>query len=282
MEKGVLYIVSTPIGNLKDITLRAIEILKSVDFIASEDTRTSQILLNKLNITSFSSNTKLISYHKFNEKSRVSYFLDLLNNGKNIALISDAGTPCICDPGRILINHLLQEGIKIIPIPGPCAFVTFLSAVQKEDENFIFLGFLPRQDNKQTDLFKQYCSIDLLFYESPNRVLNTLENIAKSRSNNTLVSIGRELTKIHEEILTLNVIDMIKYFNDKKIKGEFIILVHKDNTDSSDNQKDDILIKDHILKLKAQNFSNKDISIILSSLYNLNKNKIYKISLTLN
>ena len=138
-----LYIVPTPIGNIQDITLRAIEILKNVDLIACEDTRVTQKLLNHYNIK-----TKCFSYHKYNEKERINYFLEKLQNGKKIALVSDAGTPMICDPGSIIVTELTQKGYSISALPGACAITTFLSEIPRENEEFTFIGFIPRTEKQ--------------------------------------------------------------------------------------------------------------------------------------
>ena len=163
VEKA-LYIVATPIGNLNDITLRALDVLKNVDIIACEDTRTTSILLNKYSI-----NTKLISYHKFSEKQKSEVILNYLFNDKSIALVSDAGTPLICDPGSTLVDSAIKNGFKIIPIPGPSAIITFLSAVNKEGEDFKFIGFLPRVKNQIIETFLKNKNENLIFYQSPNR-----------------------------------------------------------------------------------------------------------------
>lgn len=267
--KGCLYIVATPIGNLNDISLRAVEVLKLVDIILCEDTRNSQYLLNHYSID----NKKLLSYHKFNEKSRVEDIKRLiLNENKQIALISDAGTPCISDPGRVLINSLSQTDINIIPIPGPCALITFLSATYKNDEAFVFLGFLPRTFEAQKKLILKNCFNDIVFYESANRLLKTLDNIRNILGHDVIVSIGRELTKIYEEIKTDNIENMIDFYKTNILKGELVVMIHKkDNTYDIFN----IDLMNKIEQLKNKGFSKKDIVTILVTLYGFNKNEIY-------
>lgn len=264
-----LYIVATPIGNLNDITFRAVEVLKSVDIILCEDTRNSSHLLNHFQID----NKKLISYHKFNEKSRVENIKRLiLEENKKVALVSDAGTPCISDPGRILVNSLSQEGIKIVPVPGACALVTFLSATYKQDEAFVFLGFLPRNFEAQKKLLLKNSFNDIVFYESANRLLKTLDNIAKIFGEDVVVSVGRELTKIYEQIKTCKVIDLIDFYKTNILKGEIVVIIYKNN---DNNFALDLELLNKIEQLKNKGFSKKDIVSILVTLHGFNKNEIY-------
>ena len=177
MKEYDFYIIPTPIGNLGDISKRAIDTLKSVDIIACEDMRVTQKLLNHFDIK-----TKCISYHKFNEKERVAYFLDLLQSGKTMALVSDAGTPLFCDPGAILVKELRKHNVKITALAGANAVATFLSQISRDNEDFVFTGFLPKTKTQIGNLLSKYKSTDIVFYDSPNRILNTLEtkkNIAK-------------------------------------------------------------------------------------------------------
>lgn len=267
-----LYVVATPIGNKADISARAIDVLKTVDVIACEDCRTSASLLDTFGIT-----TKLVSYHKFNEKQRTQEFLALIEKGQKIALISDAGTPCISDPGRVLVKELFERGVKVTSVPGASAVVTFLSMVPREREEFAFVAFLPRVKGQQSELFLKYRHIDAVFFESANRLVDTLENIKESRGVQTKVAVGRELTKMFEEVIVGTTNDVIEYYNNNVLKGEIVCLVYAD-----DNVDDnDIEIVEHIKKLKALKYSDKDISRILSAIYDVNKNKVYKLSLEL-
>lgn len=261
------YIVPTPIGNLKDITLRAIEVLKAVDVIACEDSRNTQKLLNHYEIK-----TKLISYHKFNERERVNLFLDFLKEGKTIALVSDAGTPLICDPGAVLIEELRENGIKLTSLPGACAVTTFLSQVPKGGEEFTFVGFLPKSNIKIENLLQRFSDTNVVFYESPNRLLKTLDYI-KEFNPNAKVAIGRELTKIFEEIIVDDIQNVIEYYKNNVLKGEIVGMVYKqENTEFSETE-----LLEKINLLKKKNFTTKDISTILAELYGLNKNDIYKL-----
>ena len=259
-----LYCVATPIGNLEDITLRALDVLKNVDIIAAEDTRTTQVLLNKYSIT-----TKLVSYHKFSESSRVDLFLNYLKEGKSIALVSDAGTPLISDPGNVLVEAVLKEGFRVIPISGASAVTTLLSAVSRQDEDFKFIGFIDRTKNKIKETIIKNNHENLIFYESPLRLIDTLEVIFEIYPNKK-VTIARELTKKFEEIITDNIKNIIEYYKNNTLKGEIAVLLHKSI------EEDEIDIDEKIRKLKALKLKDKEISLILSELYDVNKNLIYK------
>ena len=262
------YIVPTPIGNLKDITLRAIEVLKSVDIIACEDSRTTQKLLNHYEIK-----TKLISYHKFNEKERVNLFLNLLSEGKTIALVSDAGTPLICDPGSILLEELKKNDIKVSAIPGACAITTFLSQIPRISDEFAFVGFLPKAEGQIFNLLQKFAHTNMVFYDSPNRLIKTLEYIKKFNPDSK-IAIGRELTKIFEEIVIDSVENVIGYFKTNTLKGEIVAMVYQ-KEDEKVSQSD---IIEKIKLLKQLKFSTKDISRILATLYDVNKNDVYKLT----
>lgn len=260
------YIVPTPIGNLKDITLRALEVLKSVDIIACEDSRNTQKLLNHFDIK-----TKCISYHKYNEKERVAMILDLLNSGKKIALVSDAGTPMICDPGSVLLKELRKHNIEITALPGACAITSFLSQVAREGEDFAFVGFLPKTDNALKKVLLDYKIFNMVFYESPNRLIKTLNTVQEVRPN-TKVAVGRELTKFYEELIIDSAKNLIKHFDENELKGEIVAMIYKDEQSNFEDMNLDKKISD----LSSKGFKSKEIATILSTLYDLNKNEVYK------
>lgn len=216
----MLHIVATPIGNLEDITIRAIETLKNVDMIASEDTRHSGILLKKYDI-----NTPQTSFHAFSDDRKINGLIEDLKAGKNVALISDAGTPGISDPGYVLIKRAVEEGIQVVPIPGPSAFLTALSASGLPVNQFIYLGFLPQKKGRQKllDSLKEE-KRTVVFYESPHRILKTLQELEIKFADRKIV-IGRELTKIHEEFFRGTPAEATKHFSDKKPKGEFVVML---------------------------------------------------------
>ena len=219
------YVVATPIGNLGDITFRAIETLKNVDMILCEDTRTTKNLLNKYEI-----HKPTMSYHAQSKLSKTDKIFELLKEGKNLALVSDAGTPTISDPGAMLISKIkeeLGEEVQVIPIPGVSAVITALSAAGFPTHEFTFLGFLPHKKGRET-LFKEIAGAErtMVFYESPHRILKTLESLNKFCPNKK-VCIARELTKIYEEFETGSPTELLEYLtkNPVKQKGEFTVLV---------------------------------------------------------
>ncbi len=257
------YIVPTPIGNIQDITVRAVEVLKYVDLIACEDTRTTQKLLNHYNIK-----TKSISYHKYNEKERLDFFLKELSEGKKIALVSDAGTPMICDPGAVILPRIIENGYSVTSLPGACAVTTFLSQIPRNSEEFFFIGFIPRTENQIKNIITKYSTQNIVFYDSPERILTTLQIIKKHRGE-IKTALGRELSKLYEEVIIDTPSKLIEYF-EHGIKGEIVCMIYADsNADLSEmNNKINIL--------KSKGFKNKEISIILSALFDYNKNDIYQ------
>ncbi len=220
MNQGTLYLVATPIGNLGDITVRAIEVLKSVDLIACEDTRHSRVLLDHFGIK-----RPLTSYHDFSEKQRASGILEKIKNGTNVALISDAGTPGIADPGYRLITGAIREGIRLESLPGASAFLSALVISGLPADRFVFEGFFPvKSGQKKTKLLLLKDETrTVIFYESPHRILKTLETLKEALGDIEIV-VARELTKKFEEVLRKKVSDMIAYFSDKKVLGEFVVL----------------------------------------------------------
>ncbi len=221
-----LYIVATPIGNLEDITLRAIALLKSVDIILCEDTRVTKKLLVRYGI-----DKPILSYHSQSKLSKIDKIMELIRDGKNLALISDAGTPTISDPGSFLISKIREEfgdAVSIIPIPGPTALATALSATGFPCSEFLFLGFLPHKKGRQT-LFKEIAESQrtVVFYESPHRFIKTLESLRDMLSAGRKIAVGRELTKIYEEIKIGTTDEVLAYYNQNndKVRGEFVIIV---------------------------------------------------------
>lgn len=260
-KKFQFYIVPTPIGNIKDITLRAIEILKEVDLIACEDSRVTQKLLNHYDIK-----TKTISYHKYNERERVDLILSELKGGKRIALVSDAGTPLICDPGSILLEELRKNKITVTSLTGSCAVSTFLSQVPRDTEEYTFIGFLPKTDKQIQDVYLKHKYTNMVFYDSPNRIVKSLQ-IIKDVSPNIKVAVGRELTKLFEEIFIDDIEKVIEHFS-AEVKGEIVAMTFAVKSDELLGMQDKIEV------LKSKGFKPKEIVEILSSLYNLNKNEI--------
>jgi 16S rRNA (cytidine1402-2'-O)-methyltransferase len=220
-EETRLYLVPTPIGNLEDITLRAIRILKEVDTVLAEDTRTSGKLLHHLGI-----DKRMHSHHLHNEHKAVAHLIDRLGKGEKMALVSDAGTPGISDPGFLLVRECLRHGIRIECLPGPTAFVPALLKSGFSAERFTFEGFLPQKKGRQTRL--QQLALEertMIFYESPHRLLKTLNQFSEYFGPERQVSVSRELTKMFEETITGTMTQVLEQFNQKAIKGEFVLVV---------------------------------------------------------
>tara|TARA_B110000014_G_C20085322_1_gene567544 strand:- start:792 stop:1475 length:684 start_codon:yes stop_codon:yes gene_type:complete len=223
--QGILYVIGTPIGNLEDISKRAIKILSEVDLIVVEDTRVSKKILNK-----YSVNNKMMVYNNFNESRQCNKIINLLNDGTNIGLITDAGTPCISDPGYLLVNACRKENIDVFSIPGASALTAALSISGLPTDSFYFEGFLPKKKGRKTKfelLNTLECTI--IIFESPQRIVKSLLDIKKYMGAKRRVSIHREITKIYEETYWGSVDDSIDYFSNKKCKGEFIIIIAKEN-----------------------------------------------------
>jgi len=220
-EKGTLYIVSTPIGNMEDITIRALRILKEVDLIAAEDTRRTGLLLNHFGIQA-----PLTSYFEGNELRKREFILAKLKEGKNVALVSDAGTPGISDPGFRLIQLAIENQLPIIPIPGSSAVITALSVSGLPTDAFLFKGFLPHKSKKRRDLLKELENVreTLVFYESPHRISETLKDILEILGDREIV-LTRELTKVYEEIIRGKVSEILNQVGDRTLKGEITLVI---------------------------------------------------------
>ena len=221
---GQLFVVGTPIGNLKDVTLRAISTLQSVDIILAENTRNSKKLLDAHKIE-----TKMISYHEHSNDKEIKKIIDLLLEGKDLALISDAGTPTISDPGYGLIRDCIKHDIVIVPIPGVSAITAAMSVSGLPSDSFTFVGFLPQKKGrlKKIELLKNIENTVILF-ESPYRLEKTLNQLLEHLGNRSVV-VGRELTKLYEEVIRGNLTDVMKYFSKSKVKGEIVIMIGKDD-----------------------------------------------------
>ena len=261
---GVLYVVATPIGNLADITFRAVEILNFVDLILAEDTRTTGVLLQKYNIK-----TQTSSYHKFSEKQMLETVIQKLLEGENIALVSDAGTPLISDPGNILVFEAEKNGIRVVPVGGISAVTTFLSSISREDEDFKFVGFLPRVKGQIEAIIKKNRGENLIFYESPKRIKETFRIILEVAPD-TLISYGRELTKKFEEIKTGYIKDILYDLEQNQIRGEFICMVHK----LKENCLNEANLFEKVKLLKQKGFSLKDTACVLEITDGASKNRV--------
>lgn len=281
---GTLYIVATPIGNLNDMTFRAITTLKEVSYILCEDTRTSLKLLNHFDIKN-----KLVSYHKFNEMEKVDKIINDLKNGMDVALISDAGTPCISDPGNILVKKAREEDIKVLGVGGISALVTALSVSGVNTDKFTFYGFFPRENKDKNKLIKEIESSfvnTFVFYESPKRIVKTLEFLS-FKLGNVKVSVFKELTKIHEKNYYGLINDVILRLkeDEKTSLGEYTFIIEKEGRILEKNEMSveallvNEMIKDNISLKDATNKLNNDLDdVSKKDIYNagLNLKKIFK------
>lgn len=236
MATGTLYIVATPIGNLEDITLRAIRILREVDLIAAEDTRHARILLDRYEVK-----TPCESYHSYSSDAKITSIIERMENGKNIALISDAGTPGISDPAYTLIQSALEKNITITPIPGPSALLASLVGSGLPMHHFRYYGFLPLKKGRQTLLTSWRAQAEsgdldetIIFYESPHRIARTLEDLLKHCGPNWNIVLARELTKIHEEFMRGSLSEIVTEIKHHPRKGEFVVLMSKNKNQLTD------------------------------------------------
>lgn len=271
--KGKLYLVATPIGNLEDITLRALRILKEVDIIAAEDTRHTLGLLNHFEISK-----PLISYYKQNEKTKSEVLIQKILEGKNIALVSDAGTPGISDPGEEIVKVAIENNIEIIPIPGACAFVNALIASGLSSREFCFIGFLSaiKKDKKEKLENIKYETKTLILYEAPHKLKSTLESIYEVLGDRKIV-LARELTKIHEEFIRGKISEIISQI--EEVKGEFVILIEGSSESKKDVELSELnkqTIDEHYEYYEKMGLSKKEIIKKIAKDRNLNKNDIYQ------
>ena len=269
---GTLYLVATPIGNLDDITLRAINTLKEVDFIAAEDTRHSLKLLNHLEISK-----PLISYHRHNEDIKSELLIEKLKDNKNIALITDAGTPGISDPGEEIVKQCIENEIKIVPIPGACAFVNALICSGLDTTEFTFLGFLPlNKKNRKEQLEKiKNCRSTSILYEAPHKLTSTLKDLSEILEDRKIV-LAKEITKIHEDFIYGTAKELLEKLDNPK--GEFVILIEKSNIiENSDSDfLNTLTLEEHYNFYEKQGLPKNEIIKKIAKDRKVNKNEIYK------
>ncbi|BDU49903.1 16S rRNA (cytidine(1402)-2'-O)-methyltransferase [Haliovirga abyssi] len=227
----MLYIVTTPIGNLEDITMRALRILKEVNYIFAEDTRQTKKLLRNFEIENI-----VYQYHEHNKLQQIGNIISLLKNGKDIALVTDAGVPCISDPGYEVVDEALKEGVEVTSVPGPSALTAAASISGVSMRRFVFEGFLPKKKGRQT-LFKKLVEEEraIIIFESPNRILKTLKDINGYLGNRSIV-IVREITKVYEEIIRGKTLEVIDKLEKKPIKGEIVLIIRGKGEDKNDSK----------------------------------------------
>ena len=252
LMSGTLYIVATPIGNLEDITYRAVRILREADFIACEDTRHTQKLLGHIGIAK-----RTVSYHEHNEQARSDELLNSLREGNNIALVSDAGTPLIADPGYRLVAKAREAGVRVVPIPGPSAALTALSASGLPTDTYVFLGFLPAKAGRRRKVLERFAPVGMsvVFYEAPHRILEALEDIAAVFGVRPVV-LARELTKVHEEFLRGTAAELLGMLRQRNgIRGEFTVVIGKgENAPEEDSTVEEVfeeLLRNGVPRMEA-------------------------------
>jgi 16S rRNA (cytidine1402-2'-O)-methyltransferase len=269
---GILYIVATPIGNLEDITLRAVRVLREVDVVAAEDTRHTQILLNHHKI-----HTPFTSYHEHNEKTKAQELVARLVQGQNIALVSDAGTPAISDPGFRLVVQAIRAGVRIIPIPGASALTAVLSAGGLPTDKFVFEGFLPARKMQRRERLQTLRdeTRTLIFYEAPHRLKETLDDIGELLGNREAV-LAREVSKIHEEFLRGPVSELVRALSSGDVRGEVTLIIS--GASGLPGVSEDRL-KAEILELKGKGLRVKEIAEVLGEKFGYPKKEIYRLAL---
>lgn len=271
--KGKIYLVATPIGNLEDITIRALNTLKEVDLIAAEDTRHTLGLLNHFEISK-----PLISYYKQNEKTKSEVLIQKVLEGQNIAVVSDAGTPGISDPGEEIVKVAIENDIEIVPIPGACAFVNALIASGLNTREFCFVGFLSAEKKEKREKLNElkYETKTLIFYEAPHKLKGTLESIYEVFGERKIV-LAKELTKIHEEFIRGNISQILDKI--ELIKGEFVILIEGSKESKLDVEKNainELSLEKHYKFYEEKGFEKKEIIKKIAKDRNVNKNEIYQ------
>lgn len=281
-SRGILYLVATPIGNLGDITLRALEVLKSVDAIAAEDTRHSHGLLQHYGIK-----TKMFSLHEHNEVKRADEILARILRGENVALISDAGTPLISDPGYSLVERARARGVQVIPIPGACAAIAALIGSGFATDSFIFAGFLPRKSTQLAERLQELVTEKrtVIIYEAPHRLAKTLEIMAKVFGDVRRICLAKELTKTFEAFVTGNVSEIQAWLTDEpaRQKGEFVVLLEGEQSSSAKNaiNSEEIIPDDaaRILKILAAELPSKQASELAAKITGAKKRDLYQLAL---
>ncbi|MCH4010260.1 16S rRNA (cytidine(1402)-2'-O)-methyltransferase [Companilactobacillus sp.] len=272
-SKGCLFLVPTPIGNLNDMTYRAVQTLQDVDLVAAEDTRNTKNLLNHFEIT-----TDLISFHEHNTASRIPELIEKLNSGVNIAQVSDAGTPSISDPGKELVKAAIKEDISVVPLPGATASTTALIASGIEPQPFYFYGFLPRKGKERTEALVDLANRKetTIIYESPYRVQKTLDDLADKFGSDRQITLARELTKLHEAFLRGSLVDVISYYQDNEPKGEYVLVIAGKPTEQTETMSDEQIIQAVDRLIEAGNKPNKAIKEIAAQ-NDLKKQTVYNL-----
>jgi 16S rRNA (cytidine1402-2'-O)-methyltransferase len=280
MSAASLYIVATPIGNLQDMSLRAIEVLSQVDLIAAEDTRHSSRLLKHYGIT-----TPLMALHEHNEQARIEHCLQNLNEGKSIALITDAGTPLISDPGFQLVRAARQSGLIVSPIPGPSAITAALSSAGLPSDSFIFAGFIPAKQAARLKKLEGYSGErrTMIFYEAPHRIVETLHDMQRVFSPKRRAVLAREMTKTHETFLACTLENLLEIvtLDANQQRGEMVLLLEGESDKRSEDLNEVVVKPDKLMEILLEELPLKQASSLAAKISGLKKNSLYQIGLKL-
>ena len=273
---GILYLCATPIGNLQDMSFRVLETLKSVDLIAAEDTRNSIKLLNHYDI-----HTPMTSYHEFNKYDKANVLIDELKSGKNIALITDAGTPAISDPGEVLVKMAREEGITVTSLPGPCALITALTLSGLPTRRFIFEGFLPKEKKERKEVLAslEKETRTVILYEAPHHLKGTLKELQEALGDREIV-LCRELTKKFEEVVTFTISSAAEYYESHEPKGEYVLVIRgMDEEELSALKKEsfeNMTIAEHVARYEAQGMDRKEAMKKAAADRGISKRDVYQ------
>jgi len=267
-KTGTLYVVATPIGNLEDITFRALRILREVDLVAAEDTRQTAKLLQHYGIRKF-----LVSYHEHNERRRTGELMAQLRAGRSVALVSDAGTPGISDPGYELIRACVEEGIPVVPVPGPSAVLAALAASGLATDRFLFAGFIPRKSSDRRRFFEELKEErgTLILFESPERILESLRDL-RAVVGDRRVAVCRELTKLHEEVFRGRISEALAHLEAHPPRGEITLVVEGASPESAEDEKTD----EDLRRLLAQGESVRDAAEVVARAYGISRREAYR------
>ncbi len=275
-EKGTLYLCATPIGNLEDITLRVLRVLREVDLIAAEDTRHTRKLLSHYDL-----HTPLTSYHRHNRKKKGEYLLDILASGKNIALVSDAGMPGVSDPGAELVAAALERGYRVVPVPGPSASITALVVSGLPTDSFVFAGFLPKAKKVRQEKLNELCARrdTLIFYEAPHRLKETLSCLIEALGDRPAAA-ARELTKKHEEVVRGTLSELAEHFKVNQPRGEFTLVVAGATGVDALQEKEApwrrLGLASHVTALEAEGAARKEAIREVARLRGLSRREVYR------
>lgn len=281
MTNGKLYLVPTPIGNLKDITLRALEVLKEADIIAAEDTRQTLKLLNHFDIKK-----TLVSYHKYNEQGKSCDIIQKIGEGNVVALVTDAGTPGISDPGAVIVKKCIEQNIPFEVLPGATAITTALVYSGLDTTRFLFRGFISRDSKERNQLIEDIKDVkdSIIIYESPYRLISTLTLLYENLGDRQ-IAVCRELTKMHEQIIRGNILYVINHFKENGVKGEIVIVISGKSDEEIKKEKEEMWsnmsIEEHLIKVISEGNNKKDAIKIVSKERGLAKKEVYKHSLEL-